>query len=290
MKKIIITGAGGQLGTALQKFAADLPDFQYTFSDRKILDITDADAVQQAFAAGNYWACINCAAYTAVDKAESEPALAFEINEKAAEVLAKAAAKQKMHFIHISSDYVYHNTSNRPLLETDETSPKGIYAQSKLAGDKAVLTANPDALVIRTSWVFSEFGHNFVKTMLRLGREKNELNVVNDQIGCPTYACHLAKALLFICQKINENPTQNYGGIYHYSNTSATNWADFAKEIMLQAHIYTCQINPIPTKNYPTPAERPPYSVLDTTKIQNTFGLEIPAWQDALRECLKNRL
>jgi dTDP-4-dehydrorhamnose reductase len=281
-QKILITGSNGQVGSELRFIAQQFPQFDCHFVSKNELDIIDNHSIIQLFKNNKYFACINCAAYTAVDKAESDAENADKINHLAAANLAAACAKNGTLLLHISTDYVYHNGLTRPLIETDPTAPKGVYAATKLQGDRAVLAADTRFLVVRTAWVYSTFGTNFVKTMLRLGREKTALNIVNDQIGTPTYARHLAKALFFIIKKISENPTKNYGGIYHYSNEGSTNWASFAQAIHQKAAITTCEITPIPSINYPTPAARPLYSVLDKTKIKTVFGLKIAEWEEGL--------
>jgi dTDP-4-dehydrorhamnose reductase len=288
MKKILITGSNGQVGSELQVIAHQFPQFDCHFVSRNELDITDNQSIIQLFLENTYFACINAAAYTAVDKAESDAENADNINHIAAANLAAACAKFGTLLLHISTDYVYHNGLTRPLVETDATVPKGVYAATKLQGDAAVLAADTRFLVVRTAWVYSTFGNNFVKTMLRLGREKTALSVVNDQIGTPTYARHLAHILFFMIEKIAENPAQNYGGIYHYSNEGSTNWAAFAQAIHQKAGITTCEITPIPSINYPTPAARPPYSVLDKTKIKTVFGLEIADWETGLDACFRD--
>jgi dTDP-4-dehydrorhamnose reductase len=286
--RILITGSNGQVGSELRFIAHQFPQFDCHFVSKTELDITDNQSITDLFFTNKYFACINCAAYTAVDKAENDAENADNINHIAAANLAVACAKQGTLLLHISTDYVYHNGLTRPLVETDPTAPKGVYAATKLQGDMAVLAADSRFLVVRTAWVYATFGTNFVKTMLRLGREKTALNIVNDQIGTPTYARHLAKSLFSMVEKISENPTKNYGGIYHYSNEGSTNWAAFAQAIHQKAAITTCEITPIPSINYPTPAVRPPYSVLDKTKIKTVFGLEIANWEEGLDACFRD--
>nr|WP_290934408.1 dTDP-4-dehydrorhamnose reductase [Haliscomenobacter sp.] len=220
-------------------------------------------------------------AYTAVDKAEQENELAFAINAHAPGILAEACWEKGVQLIHYSSDYVYHNGINRPLLETDPSMPRSIYAHSKLEGDKRVL-AHPGALVFRTSWVYSSFGHNFVKTMLRLGQERDTLRVVNDQIGTPTYARDIARMSL---QILLSEQSGEQAGIFNYSNEGVCSWYDFARAIFDLSGI-PCRVEPIPSTAYPTPAARPSYSVLDKSKFKAAFGLEIPYWRDSLVECL----
>lgn len=281
---ILVTGANGQVGSELQFLANQFPSFKFHFTDVAELNITDEMAINQLFAKIKPKYCINCAAYTAVDKAESDEATATLINETAVKYLAKACKKQGTTFLHISSDYVYHNRVNRPLKETDKPSPKGVYAATKLAGDIVALAENPKTVVIRTSWVYSSYGHNFVKTMLRLGKERDKLTVVYDQIGVPTYARDIAATMLSIIEKIEGGKT-NFAGIYHFAPAGVTCWYDFAKAIFEIENI-DCQVTAIPTTAYPTPAKRPHYSVLNCAKIQKTFDVEIPYWKDSLESCL----
>ncbi len=284
---ILVTGSAGQMGQELQMLAAQFPTFHFYFADKKELDITDKKLVNQFFHSQKFDYCINCAAYTAVDKAESEPDLAYNINVKSVMNVAKACKNTGTTLIHLSSDYVYHNLNCTPLNESDPTFPQSVYAQTKLDGEQAALAIWEQTMVIRTSWVYSRFGHNFVKTMLRLGKERPELRVVYDQIGTPTYARDLAKAVLDIIQKV-ENGLINREllyDVYNYSNEGVTSWYDFAKAIFEISHI-SCNVIPIETKDYPTAAVRPPFSLLNKAKIKETFRLEIPYWKDALRSCL----
>lgn len=280
--KILVTGANGQLGRELQALSSEYPDLQLIPVDRNTLDIADANAVAHFFEQNELDYCINCAAYTAVDKAEQEPELAFAINAQGAANLAKAAAQHGAQLLHFSSDYVYHNQENRPLLETDTTTPQGIYAQSKLEGDLRVLAADPNALVFRTSWVYSSFGHNFVKTMLRLGAERGALRVVCDQIGSPTYARDIAHMSLLLIQS---GQAKNQAGIFNYSNEGVCSWYDFAQAIFELSGVQ-CTVTPIPSNDYPTPAARPPYSVLDKGKFKAAFAVEVPYWRVSLKACL----
>ena len=282
--KIIVTGANGQVGNELQFLAQQSPDFEFHFTDIAELDITNENAITSLFEEIQPTYCINCAAYTAVDKAESDAEKAKLINETAVKYLAQTCQKFNATFLHISSDYVYHNRVNRPLKETDKPSPKGVYAATKLAGDVVALAQNKNTIVLRTSWVYSSYGHNFVKTMLRLGKERDQLTVVYDQIGVPTYARDIAKTMLDIILKI-ENGQANFRGIYHFAPAGVTCWYDFAKAIFEIENI-TCNVRAIPTSAYPTPAKRPHYSVLNCDKIKQTFDLEIPYWKDSLKACL----
>ncbi|MEO1623738.1 MAG: dTDP-4-dehydrorhamnose reductase, partial [Bacteroidota bacterium] len=240
MKNILVTGANGQVGQELQQLAKQYPDFQFSFTDVAELDITDADAVTSFFQQKEIDVCLNCAAYTAVDKAESEEALARKINVDGPMHLAAACQQRGAFLLQLSTDYVYHNDCNRPLIESDPTQPKGVYAQTKLEGDLAALAGGAPAMVIRTSWVYSSFGHNFVKTMLRLGRERDALRVIFDQVGTPTYARDLAAAMLQIVQQLADGAWSNeaINGIYHYSNEGVTSWYDFAHAIF-----DSCQID-----------------------------------------------
>jgi len=288
MTSILVTGANGQVGQELQQLAAKFPQFEFTFTDVDDLDITDLAAVALFFAKENFDYCLNCAAYTAVDKAEENADLAETINVTGAEHLAKACAEHHVRLLHLSTDYVYHNDQNTPFRETDATNPQSVYARTKLEGEQAARAANPQTLVIRTSWVYSSFGHNFVKTMLRLGRERDHLRVVFDQIGTPTYAHDLAEAMLTLVRKIenNEVDAAQWSGIYHYSNEGVTSWYDFAVAIFELENI-ACAVTPIRSEEYPTAAQRPPFSLLDKAKIRETFGLKIPHWRGSVQACLQ---
>ena len=286
-KKILITGANGQLGQEFSFLAKAFPHFEFIFLSRIELDITSKATIDTFFLNTNINYCINCAAYTAVDKAETDIENAEKINIFGIKKLGEACAKRNIPLIHFSTDYVYHNNQNTPFIETDTTNPQGIYAQSKLSGEKKLLAIHPQAMVFRTSWVYSTFGHNFVKTMLRLGKERDELSVVFDQIGSPTNAYDLAEAVLQILTKVENGDLDNpiLFGIYHYSNEGVCSWYDFALAIFEIAQI-ECHVLPIESKAYPTPAKRPPFSVLNKTKIKDTFGIEIPHWRESLKKCL----
>ncbi|RYY63928.1 MAG: dTDP-4-dehydrorhamnose reductase [Chitinophagaceae bacterium] len=278
--KILVTGAGGQLASELEVLAAARPTDQFVFRSVTDLDITDAEAVWKAIADEEPDFCINAAAYTAVDKAETEPEPAFRVNAEGTRFLAAACAAKGARFLHVSTDYVFAGDGERPYREDDPTGPQGVYGASKRKGEELAFEAAPDTIVVRTAWVYSSFGHNFVKTMLRLMRERDSLSVVNDQQGCPTYAADLAAALLQIIDSGKWVP-----GIYHFSNEGATTWFRFAEAIRDRAGI-TCDLRPITTDQYPTPACRPAYSVLDTAKIRDTWGLSIRSWEECLDECL----
>ncbi len=280
---ILVTGAKGQVGQELKAIAEQYPDFNFVWSDRHSLDITRQVSVERLFSSQPFDYCINCAAYTAVDNAEKDVEKARAVNVEGVQYLAAACHAYSVRLIHLSTDYVYHNDSqNTPFVETDKTSPKGVYAQTKLAGEQKALAAPIESIVIRTSWVYGAYGNNFVKTMLRLGKDRKELTVIFDQIGSPTYAKDLAIAMLDIIQK---NPT-SFKGIYHYSNEGVCSWYDFATAIFELDNI-DCQVLPIETKDYPTPAKRPPFSLLNKAKIKADFGLPIPYWRTSLKDCLE---
>ncbi len=289
MFNILVTGSNGQVGSEIKALHGDYP-YNFFFTDRSSLDITDAIAVEKFIEANNINAIINCAAYTAVDKAESDEANADAINHLAVKNFALTCKvpsgykAKNIKLIHISTDYVFDGKNYKPYTEDDTTEPNGVYGKTKLDGEKALLHVSPaNSIIIRTSWVYSSFGANFVKTMLRLGREKEQLGVIYDQVGTPTYARDLARAILDILPNIQNEKTE----IYHYSNEGVLSWYDFAKEIMRMAKL-DCQINPIETKEYPTPATRPHYSLLNKSKIKQEFGITIPYWKDSLDACLKS--
>jgi dTDP-4-dehydrorhamnose reductase len=280
---ILITGANGQLGTELKNLQDQFPSLPLVLTDVAELDITSPEAVQAFFAQYPFSACINCAAYTAVDKAESDTETASRVNALAPEILAEACLQKGAKFIHFSSDYVYHNGLDRPLREDDPCEAKSVYAKTKLDGDLRAMAVNPDALVFRTSWVYSAHGNNFVKTMLKLGRERGHLRIVYDQIGAPTYAKDLA---LLALQVLSDEKYRAQKGIYNYSNLGVTSWYDFALAIFEYCQV-ACTADPILSVEYPTPAARPPYSVLDKSKFAADFGLHMRQWRVALKECLR---
>ncbi len=286
-KKILITGAAGQLGTALKSLEAKYDAFEFTALNKDQLDITNAAAVESVLNTG-YDYVINTAAYTAVDKAEDEKERCFEINVKAIDNLIKAFPDNSV-LIHISSDYVYHHNPGRGLLESDLTLPKGVYAQSKLEGEQLLIKSDLRHIIIRTSWVYDESGHNFVNTMLRIGAQNESISVVNDQIGSPTYAKDLGEAILEIIKQIEHEKQQiPFEGVFNYSNEGDCSWADFASLIFELENI-NCKITGIKSDEYSSKADRPKWSVLDKSKIRKRFGLKIPDWQSSLKRCLENR-
>jgi len=282
MYNILVTGANGQVGSEIRELSPNYPH-SFFFTDREELDITDEGAIKSFVQENGINTIINCAAYTAVDKAESDERNADQINRKAVKKLAKISLENNIKLIHISTDYVFDGKAYKPYCEAFQTNPKSVYGKTKLDGELEMLKINPaNSIIIRTSWVYSSYGANFVKTMLRLGKEKESLGVIFDQVGTPTYAAHLAKVILDIIPRIDNHKVE----IYNYTNEGVLSWYDFAKEIMKMAKL-DCKINPIETHQYPTPASRPHYSLLNKSKIKSTFNLEIPYWKDGLDDCLK---
>ena len=278
---ILVTGANGQLGNEMRVVAAEQKQLVYHFTDVAELDICNEQAVER-FVAENAIDCIvNCAAYTNVNKAEEDAVLCDKLNHLAPANLARVAAKYRIGLVHVSTDYVFNGEHHVPYREDDATCPNSVYGTTKLAGEEAIRTIHSEAVIIRTAWLYSSFGNNFVKTMLRFGKEREELGVVFDQIGTPTYARDLARAIQHIIG------SDVVPGIYHYSNEGVCSWYDFTKAIFDLAGISTCCLKPLHTDEYPTPAARPHYSVLDKTKIKQTYGVEVPHWIDSLRECMK---
>ena len=278
---VLATGASGQLGRALQFIAPQYSNIQFHFLGSDALDITNQDAVVAIFKNIKPDYCINAAAFTAVDKAESEAEKAHLINVTGAKNIAEACRLHKVTLLHISTDFVFDGKKTTPYTETDTTAPQGVYGASKREGEIAISQTTEAYFIIRTSWLYSQFGNNFMKTMLRLGKEKTELNVVNDQIGTPTHALDLAAMLL----KMIESQSQNYG-IYHFSNEGIITWYDFAIAIK-ELSGSKCKVNPITTSQYPLPAKRPAYAVLDKTKIQRTFGITVKDWRQSLAACIQ---
>ena len=279
LKKILVTGANGQLGMEFRKLSDKFPLFNFIFTTRNELQIGDEDEVNSFFKINNISFCINCAAYTAVDLSELEREESMMINSEAVGYLAKASRESNAVFIHLSTDYVFDGQSSSPYRTSDYTSPVNYYGQTKLHGEEIALINNPDCLIIRTSWVYSEYGKNFVKTMLKLMAEKDSINVVDDQFGSPTNANDLANAIM---QIITSDKVDS--GIFHFSNLGIISWFDFALEIKKLIGS-SCTVNPIKTVDYPTPAKRPKWSALDTSKISETYGVKISDWKESLSGC-----
>ena len=279
--KILITGCNGQLGNEMQLLEKENPQHTYFNTDVAELDITDQKAIEKFVSENAIDGIVNCAAYTAVDKAEENQDLCMKLNATAPDYLAQAIEKRGGWMIQISTDYVFDGTNHKPYTEADSVCPNSTYGRTKLAGEQAVMAGCKKSMIIRTAWLYSTFGNNFVKTMIRLGKEKPELGVIFDQIGTPTYARDLAVAIF---AAINQGIVP---GIYHFSNEGVISWYDFTKAIHRIAGITTCRVRPLHTEEYPTPANRPNYSVLDKTKIKQTYGIEIPYWEESLVECVK---
>lgn len=280
--KVLITGAKGQLGLSIRDQSIRFPNLQLVFTDVEELDITSDLSLDTFFRQYKFDVVVNCAAYTAVDKAESEPEKAYLINGHAVKKLALLSQNHGFHLIHISTDFIFAGNKTEPYLETDTPNPLSVYGLSKLAGENEILSLPINATIIRTSWLYSEYGHNFLKTIQRIARERKEIRVVNDQVGVPTYAGDLASAIL---KMISKGFWTTGCQIYHYSNTGVASWFDFAKAIV-DAGNFDCQVIPIPTEEYPLPAKRPAYSVLSKEKIITHFGLVIPDWKVSLHRCL----
>lgn len=282
--KILVTGSNGQLGRSIQERSLLYPEFSFDFTDVDQLDITNKSALELYLKTNKQDVIINCAAYTAVDKAEEEAEKAFLLNATAVEYLSKIASENGIFLIHISTDFIFDGKIDKPYKEEDLAQPESAYGKSKLAGENAIINCGPNASIIRTSWLYSEYGHNFVKTILQLASERNELKVVSDQLGTPTYAGDLADAIL----KILQTNYQTKGvHIFHYSNEGVASWYDFAKAI-IEFNKLDCKVIPIPTSEYPLPAKRPEYSVMNKEKLKQYFNIEIPKWKDSLKVCLKN--
>lgn len=284
--KILVTGANGQLGSEIVSRAPEFPEIEFLFTDVAELDLGNFDAVRKYCLDHNPAVIINCAAYTAVDVAETDKDLAALINTKVPAFLGKTAKEIGARLIHISTDYVFDGLSYQPYVETDLVDPDSVYGKTKLNGEIALVKELPGAIIIRTSWLYSSHGKNFVKTMIKLGEDRDQLKVVADQVGTPTYAGDLADAILSILKKYVETPESWKAGIYHYSNEGVCSWFDFAKSIHEIAGI-DCKVIAIPTEEYPTAARRPQYSVLNKAKIKRNYGLEIPYWRDSLKLCIQ---
>jgi dTDP-4-dehydrorhamnose reductase len=283
--RILITGSNGQLGSEIKELAANYKKADFIFKDLPELDICGFEALQAFIIDHNINAVINCAAYTAVDKAEEDAQIAEQVNSIGVSNLVNALEKVNGKLIHISTDYIFNGNHFLPYKESDPVSPIGVYGETKRAGELAVINSDLDSIVIRTSWLYSAYGNNFVKTMLRLGNEKENLGVICDQVGTPTYARDLAKTCLdILCGDSSVNISKN-GNLYHYSNEGVTSWYDFAISIMELGGV-NCKVKPIQTKDYPTLAKRPQYSVLNKSKIKIDFKIQIPYWKDSLKECI----
>jgi len=285
--KILVTGGNGQLGKELRELSSLHTGLEFVFLSREDLPIHQFELVRNYFNTLKPAYCINCAAYTAVDKAESERDLAFQINGEAVGVLAAVCKEHNTKFIHISSDYVFNGEGTYPYTENFPTDPINVYGASKLEGDNQAMQLNPDSIIIRTSWVYSSFGKNFVKTMMKLMSEKDEVKVIKDQLGSPTNAADLAETIFNIIGLCHLQIYNWTHGIYNFSNEGIISWYDFAKAIK-EITNSPCDVKPISTKEYPTPAKRPAYSVLDKTKIQQTFGIKLKNWKESLRTCISN--
>ena len=280
--KILVTGANGQLGNELKNvLEAQMPGVT-TYVDIQDLDLTDADAVKAFMQRGHFTHVVNCAAYTAVDRAEEESGLCAAVNIDAVSNLARHAEELGYRIIHISTDYVFDGTAHTPYSESAKVNPCSQYGATKRKGETALLALAPESIIIRTAWLYSPYGKNFVKTMLRLGQEKPEISVVADQIGTPTYAADLAAAIVTILQA-----PQWVEGIFHFTDEGVASWYDFTVAIHRIAGVKGCKVRPIPTSDYPTPAARPSYSVLDKSRIKATYGIEIPHWEESLARCIE---
>ena len=281
MKRILITGANGQLGNEMRVLSEEYPEHTYFFTDVAELDICNEQAVMDFVKANGIHTIVNCAAYTAVDNAEDHVEFCTRLNADAVGYLAKSADANGAEFIQISTDYVFDGTAHVPYQETDPTCPESVYGSTKLEGERNALAYCSRAMVIRTAWLYSTFGNNFVKTMIRLGKERDSLGVIFDQIGTPTYARDLARAIF---EAIRQGVVP---GVYHFSNEGVCSWYDFTKAIHRLAGITTCQVKPLHTSEYPAKAKRPHYSVLDKSKIKATYGMEVPYWMESLEECIE---
>lgn len=281
MKRILITGANGQLGNEMRVLSEEYPEHAYFFTDVAELDICNEQAVMDFVKANGIHTIVNCAAYTAVDNAEDHVEFCTRLNADAVGYLAKSAEANGAEFIQISTDYVFDGTAHVPYQETDPTCPESVYGSTKLEGERNALAYCSRAMVIRTAWLYSTFGNNFVKTMIRLGKERDSLGVIFDQIGAPTYARDLARAIF---EAIRQGVVP---GVYHFSNEGVCSWYDFTKAIHRLAGITTCQVKPLHTSEYPAKAKRPHYSVLDKSKIKATYGMEVPYWMESLEECIE---
>jgi len=289
MIKVLITGSNGQLGSEINKISDRFSDMDFSFTDIAELDITSSDKVAEFLNAFQPEYLVNCAAYTNVDKAETDWTTATLLNATAVGILAEQSAKIGCKIIHVSTDYVFNGQGPRPYKENDQVDPQSAYGKTKLEGEVLCQKFNPECLIIRTSWLYSAFGNNFVKTMTRLGNEKPEIGVIADQIGTPTNAADLALAILTIISAVNTGKKSFVPGIYHYSNEGVASWYDFSKAIFEFAGIH-CLVKPIATEDYPSPVQRPSYSIMNKSKIKLNFGLQIPHWRDSLNEYFKHNI
>jgi len=286
MQKILITGGNGQLGKCIQSVISNYTSIDATFTDVEELNICDYDELEAYLKLNPFDFIVNCAAYTAVDKAETEQTAAKKINAEAVRNIGIISSELNIKVIHISTDYVFDGKSYKPYQENELALPESVYGETKLLGEKYLLETNPNSIVIRTSWLYSEFANNFVKTMIRLGKEREELKVVSDQIGSPTYAIDLAHTILKIIEHSDKNKNKFTSGVFHYSNEGICSWYDFTINIHQMMGI-NCKVLPIESKDYPTAAPRPFYSVLNKNKIKKTYNLIIPYWRDSLEKCLR---
>jgi dTDP-4-dehydrorhamnose reductase len=283
MINILVTGSNGQLGNELQRLADDFPEFRFTFTDIAELDLTNEEKVKAWFDENKPDVCLNCAAYTAVDKAEEERDLAMLVNKSAVAILAKQCTRLNTLLVHVSTDYVFDGKNFKPYTEEDQTAPISYYGLTKLQGEIAVKDFAKRYLIIRTSWLYSAFGNNFVKTMIRLGKERDSLGVVFDQIGTPTYAGDLAKAMLVATDQLYDKEIKE---VFHYSNEGVISWYDFAVAIMEEAHL-SCEVRAIESKDFPTKTNRPFYSVLNKSKIKSQLHIEVPYWRTSLKKMIE---
>lgn len=288
MTKILVIGANGQLGSEINKISGQFFGLEFCFTDVAELDITNPEKVAEFLSGFKPDFLINCAAYTNVDKAETDVATATLLNATAVGILAEQSAKAGCKIIHVSTDYVFDGNGPRPYREDDQVDPQSAYGRTKLEGELLCRKFNPESLIIRTSWLYSAFGNNFVKTMVRLGTERSELGVIADQIGTPTNAADLASAILSIISSVKSGEKAFVAGIYHYSNEGVASWYDFTKAIFDIAEI-NCLVKPIATEDYPSSVQRPPYSVMNKSKIKLIFGLKIPHWRDSLTEYFQKK-
>jgi len=286
MKQILVIGSEGQLGLEIVGRCKALSDAQFTFTSLDTLDVTDLAKLNATIKEKAYSHVINCTAYTAVDKAEKETELADKINASALKEIGLASAEVGAKVIHVSTDYVFDGKNHRPYIESDPTEPQSVYGRTKLDGEQYLLSNNPASIILRTSWLYSKHGNNFVKTMIRLGNERNELGVIFDQIGSPTYAGNLADVILHIVKSDINKTILFQPGIYHYSNEGIASWYDFTLAIHREMDLI-CKVKPIESSAYPTPAPRPHYSVMNKSKIKQAYQIEIPHWLDSLKICLK---